>query len=288
MQFLKIAPLALSSLGLALLFSGCSQKEPMEEQLHATLSTNHGDIVVKLFEKETPKTVANFVGLADGTRLLGEGEDPALAKPFYDGLTFHRVIDDFMIQGGCPKGNGTGGPGYSFEDECYASGEPITGKIETQDRAIAVIDQVIRPYFMTLRGAQPSAEMLALNGKVQDAQSFDPLNELTVEDIKSWTQFEGEVAEQKLIHEVSYGTLCMANSGPNTNGSQFFIVTKKDGCPWLNGKHTVFGAVIAGMEVADAIQKVEKGPQDNPKEPVVIQSIRVQRVMVPVASSKDS
>jgi cyclophilin family peptidyl-prolyl cis-trans isomerase len=149
----------------------------------ATMHTNHGPIVIELFDGEAPKTVENFV------KLSNDG--------FYDGLTFHRIIADFMIQGGCPHGTGTGGPGYQFEDE---------------------------------------------------------FNE----------------------HKVVRGALAMANSGPNTNGSQFFIVTT-EAAPWLDGKHTVFGRVEAGMETVDAIEAVETGPGDKPVEPVVIDRIEVTK-----------
>ena len=149
----------------------------------ATMHTNHGPIVLELFDGEAPKTVGNFV------KLSSDG--------FYDGLTFHRIISDFMIQGGCPHGTGTGGPGYQFEDE---------------------------------------------------------FNE----------------------HKVVRGALAMANSGPNTNGSQFFIVTA-EAAPWLDGKHTVFGRVEAGMETVDAIERVETGPGDKPVEPVVIDRIDVAK-----------
>jgi cyclophilin family peptidyl-prolyl cis-trans isomerase len=134
----------------------------------ATMLTNHGAIELELFDDDAPKTVENFKKLArDG---------------FYDGVIFHRVIEDFMIQGGDPTGSGSGGPGYQFEDE---------------------------------------------------------FNE----------------------HKVVRGALAMANAGPNTNGSQFFIVTT-DAAPWLDGKHTVFGQVTSGMDVVDAIEKVETGPGD--------------------------
>jgi cyclophilin family peptidyl-prolyl cis-trans isomerase len=147
----------------------------------ATLHTNHGPIVVELFEGEAPKTVENFLKLSrDG---------------YYDGLTFHRIIPDFMIQGGCPQGTGTGGPGYEFEDE---------------------------------------------------------FNE----------------------HKVERGALAMANRGPNTNGSQFFIVTT-EAAPWLDGKHTVFGKVGAGVEAVQAIEGVETGAGDQPVEPVVIERVEV-------------
>jgi cyclophilin family peptidyl-prolyl cis-trans isomerase len=147
----------------------------------ATLHTNHGAIELELFEDDAPKTVDNFVKLSkDG---------------FYDGITFHRVIPDFMIQGGCPRGDGTGGPGYQFEDEP---------------------------------------------------------NE----------------------HRVARGALAMANSGPDTNGSQFFIVTT-DAAPWLDGKHTVFGRVASGMDVVDEISGVDRDGSDRPREPVTIERVEL-------------
>ncbi|HEY1359808.1 MAG TPA: peptidylprolyl isomerase [Thermoleophilaceae bacterium] len=147
----------------------------------ATLHTNRGAVVVELFDEDAPKTVDNFLKLSrDG---------------YYDGLIFHRIIKDFMIQGGCPEGTGTGGPGYEFEDE---------------------------------------------------------INE----------------------HKIVRGALAMANRGPNTNGSQFFIVTTEE-APWLDGKHTVFGRVADGMDSVDAIEGVETGAQDRPTDPVVIEKVEV-------------
>jgi cyclophilin family peptidyl-prolyl cis-trans isomerase len=145
----------------------------------ATINTNVGVIEVELFDDEAPKTVENFRKLA--------------ADGFYDGIIFHRVIPDFMIQGGDPTGTGSGGPGYQFEDE-------------------------------------------------------------------------------QNDHGVDRGVLAMANAGPNTNGSQFFIVTAES-CPWLNGKHTVFGRVTGGMDVVDAISNVETGPGDRPQSDVVMESV---------------
>jgi peptidyl-prolyl cis-trans isomerase B (cyclophilin B) len=148
---------------------------------NATMQTNHGSIEIELFDDDAPKTVQNFVKLAkDG---------------FYDGVIFHRVIQDFMIQGGDPTGTGSGGPGYQFEDE---------------------------------------------------------FND----------------------HKVVRGALAMANAGPNTNGSQFFIVTT-GAAPWLDGKHTVFGQVTSGMDVVDAIEGVETGPGDKPSDEVRIESVTV-------------
>ncbi|HLG07111.1 MAG TPA: peptidylprolyl isomerase [Gaiellaceae bacterium] len=145
----------------------------------AIMTTSEGAIELELFDDVASQTVQNFAKLA------GEG--------YYDGLVFHRVIPDFMIQGGCPRGDGTGGPGYTFEDE---------------------------------------------------------LND----------------------HPVARGYLAMANSGPNTNGSQFFIVTA-DACPWLDGKHTVFGRIMSGQDVADRISFVDRDMRDRPLEPVVIESV---------------
>jgi peptidyl-prolyl cis-trans isomerase B (cyclophilin B) len=147
----------------------------------ATMHTNHGAIQLELFDEDAPKTVENFRKLsADG---------------FYDGLIFHRVIRDFMLQGGCPEGTGTGGPGYTFEDE---------------------------------------------------------IND----------------------HKVVRGALAMANAGPNTNGSQFFIVTTQE-APWLDGKHTVFGEVVSGMDVVDKIEASETDSRDKPLEDARIERVEL-------------
>jgi cyclophilin family peptidyl-prolyl cis-trans isomerase len=147
----------------------------------ATLNTTAGPITIELYDEDAPKTVANFRKLA--------------ADGFYDGLAFHRVIRDFMIQGGCPRGDGTGGPGYTFEDE-------------------------------------PNQ------------------------------------------HRIVRGALAMANAGPNTNGSQFFIVTA-DECPWLDGKHTVFGQVAEGMDAVSALEGVDTDASDKPRSPQKIESVEL-------------
>jgi cyclophilin family peptidyl-prolyl cis-trans isomerase len=149
----------------------------------ATMKTSEGDIVLELFDEDAPKTVSNFKQLA--------------SQGFYDGLIFHRVIEDFMIQGGCPQGTGTGGPGYTFEDE---------------------INQ----------------------------------------------------------HKVVRGALAMANAGPNTNGSQFFIVTT-EAAPWLDGKHTVFGEVRDGMDVVNRIGTTRTDGRDRPVEPIGIETIELEQ-----------
>ena len=167
---------------------------------YAVLETTQGNITVRLFEKETPQTVANFIGLAEGTK---EFTDPKTGKktkrPFFDGLIFHRVIPDFMIQGGCPLGTGTGDPGYRFADEFHSS----------------------------LRHDRP-------------------------------------------------GKLSMANAGPGTNGSQFFITVAAT--PWLDNKHTIFGEVVEGQDVADKISNLPRDSNDRPKTPVVMNKVRIERV----------
>jgi cyclophilin family peptidyl-prolyl cis-trans isomerase len=149
----------------------------------ATMNTSEGTIEIEFFDADAPKTVGNF------TKLANDG--------FYDGLIFHRVIKDFMIQGGCPQGTGTGGPGYTFEDE------------------------------------------------------FN---------------------QNKIVR----GALAMANAGPNTNGSQFFIVTT-EAAPWLDGKHTVFGQITSGMDVVDKIEGTDTDGRDAPIEPILIESISISQ-----------
>ena len=167
--------------------------------LTATLKTNHGDILVNLLPNHAPATVENFVGLAEGTKDFRDDAGRSGVK-YYDGLGFHRVIEGFMIQGGCPLGTGTGGPGYTFKDEFHPE------------------LQFDRPYL-----------------------------------------------------------LAMANAGPGTNGSQFFVTV--GATPWLNNKHTIFGEVAdqAGRDVVDEIAATKVGAGDRPVEPVVIESVEITR-----------
>ena len=165
---------------------------------YAHFTTSEGNFTVRFFEKDAPKTVANFVGLAEGTLDPATG-NAGQSNPFYDGLTFHRIIDGFMIQGGDPRGDGTGGPGYKFADE-------------------------ISPNLKFTRA----------------------------------------------------GLLAMANAGPNTNGSQFFVTLAPT--DWLNGRHTIFGEVVDGMDVVSKIGKARTGPGDRPVKPVVMKTVKVERV----------
>ena len=167
---------------------------------YAIFETSQGNIVIHLLEKEAPKTVENFVGLAEGSKEYTDAKTGKKTKGnFYDGLTFHRVIPQFMIQGGCPLGTGTGDPGYRFADEFHPS----------------------------------------------------------------------------LKHSKT-GKLSMANSGPGTNGSQFFITVAAT--PWLDNKHTIFGEVVEGQDIADKISNVPRDSGDRPRTPVILHKIKIERV----------
>ncbi len=174
---------------------------PRQPGVYANLDTSEGIIVCRLFENDAPLTVKNFIELAEGTREWTDPRTRGKSKsPLYHGTIFHRVIPDFMIQGGDPAGTGMGGPGYQFQDE--TKGSP---------------------------------------------HKFD-----------------------------AAGKLAMANSGPNTNGSQFFITVAPT--PWLTGNHTIFGEVVEGQDVVDKISKVPRGRQDKPNQDVVLNSVQIERL----------
>jgi peptidyl-prolyl cis-trans isomerase A (cyclophilin A) len=174
---------------------------PQTPGTYAVFNTTEGKITVRLFESDAPVTVKNFIELAEGQKEWTHPVTRATSKDkLYDGTIFHRVIPDFMIQGGDPAGSGMGGPGYRFQDETKGS-----------------------------------------------AHNFD-----------------------------KPGKLAMANSGPNTNGCQFFITVANTS--WLTGKHTIFGEVVEGQNIADKISKVARGAQDKPQKPVVLESVVIERV----------
>lgn len=241
------------------------------------MQTNYGDITIELWPDIAPKTVENFLGLAQGTKPFTDPKThQKVLRPFYDGLIFHRVINDFMIQGGCPLGSGSGGPGYKFEDECFTN-KTLTGEITSEEDAYSVYTKLIIPYLQSTR--TPDAEILAVVDSCRAKNNGTPIMDHTVEFYQEITGNKAPVTVNgRLKAQVEYGTICMANSGPNTNGSQFFIVTKKDGCNWLNGKHTVFGKVIEGMDVVHEIEGVKKGANDRPvaDEMPMIRKIVVQ------------
>ena len=241
----------------------------------AIITTNFGEIGILLNEREAPKTVDNFIGLAEGSI---EWTDPKTGekttKPFYNGLSFHRVIPNFMIQAGCPLGTGTSGPGYTFEDEIPGKEYVAEGEIDSNEEAMAIYYNVIIPAMKK----DMNTELLDIASECGKSKSVDPLMHLYVEDVFAKANFEGPLYYQKYILPVDYGALCMANAGPNTNGSQFFIVTKKDGAHWLNGKHTVFGHVMYGMDVAHKIEDLPRDKKDKPlpDNQAIIISIEIQ------------
>lgn len=231
-------------------------QEAAQNTVKAIISTNYGEIELELWPDLAPKTVQNFITLA------GDG--------YYTGTYFHRVIPDFMIQGGCPNtkdddrsNDGQGGPGYTFEDECYADGKVITGKLKSLEEAELVWTQVIVPHMQENR--TPNPEIAEVVKNCQEARSLEPMMVNSVERYMELAGHQEAVREKILKAPVLYGNIAMANSGPNTNGSQFFIVTKKDGTPWLNGKHTVFGKVTSGMDIVHKIEQLPRDARDNPK-----------------------
>ena len=241
------------------------------------IKTSEGDIEVELFEQQAPKTVKNFLDLAEGKQEFKDSKTGEMVtRPFYDGLVYHRVIKDFMIQGGCPLGTGTGSPGYSFEDEISAKSlgldelkalqedgnpHPYLG-IQSQQQFQSV---VIGPLLKKL-GIESQEQLDARMAEVEQA-----LGALTISEVYA---NQGYVYDDELESTPpNRGVIAMANSGPNTNGSQFFI--NLIDTPWLTGKHTVFGKVIKGMDVVDKIGLVEVDPRSSkPKEDVTVISIR--------------
>jgi len=241
----------------------------METKTLVTISTNQGDIQLELWPDMALKTVKNFVDLSN--------------SGFYTSTYFHRVIPDFMIQGGDPNtkdgdraNDGMGGPEYRFEDECYLPGEPITGEIDDDTTANLVWTQVVLPYLQ--KSETPDPEIQTIIEECQQLQSWAPFKARNIEFYIEKTGYTGSVSNQVLKAPVLYSYICMANSGPNTNGSQFFIVTKKDGTPWLNGKHTVFGKVISGMDIVHKIENLPKDSKDNPlaENQAIITGITIQ------------
>jgi peptidyl-prolyl cis-trans isomerase A (cyclophilin A) len=244
--------------------TGFAQDKP-----HVLMKTELGDITLEMWPDIAPVTVKNFTELAMGKKEWKDPESGEMkSEPFYDGLIFHRVIDDFMIQGGCPLGTGNGDPGYSFEDECFEEGEELTGVIVDENMALQIFQNVLGPYMQ--KTAEPDGELVKVVEACQEQQSGRPMMVHDVEWYKNkigMPESEKIMGQGKLKAKVAYATICMANAGPNTNGSQFFIVTKKAGCEWLDGKHTVFGKVIKGMKVVHAIEKKGDGMK--------IESVRV-------------
>lgn len=259
------------------------QKEDPENPI-CLIKTNKGDVYVELFAKEAPKTVENFIGLAEGTKEFTDDKSGEKTKrPFYDNLIFHRVIKGFMIQGGCPKGNGTGDPGYKFEDEINADAlgldqiKIMEGPQGINEKAIQMMGISSQQHFQQMV-LFPIIKELGIQTQEQYHQHIKEIETRLAElTIKKCYENSGYHYNSTLkSHSPLRGVLAMANSGPNTNGSQFFI--NLIDTTWLSGKHTVFGKVVKGMEIVDQIGEVAVSqPQSVPLEPVKIISIRLQK-----------
>ncbi|HEX5135662.1 MAG TPA: peptidylprolyl isomerase [Planctomycetota bacterium] len=241
----------------------------------AVITTSMGEIRVLLYADETPRTVENFLALAEGTREWKDASTGEMVKrPFYDGLTFHRVIADFMIQGGCPKGDGTGDAGYKFADEINAKSLGLDkAKVIDANGAHPVMQlrnredfqrNVVMPLFEKM-GIKSQEE---LDKRVEEVQKR--IDALTVMEALENLGYSFEDAHPS--HAPMKGSLAMANAGPNTQGSQFFVNLADT--PWLTGRHTVFGEVIGGMDVVEAIGGVKVGEDAKPVAEVKILSIR--------------
>ena len=240
------------------------------------MKTNFGDVYIEMFPEEAPKTVANFMDLATGKRVFVDHKTKAkVTRPFYDGLRFHRVIKEFMIQGGDPKGNGTGGPGYSFEDEINADDLGLHKQKALKDGRphsyLPIRNQndfqrtLMSPLFQKM-GIRSQADLDKRSEEVKER-----IDNLTLKD--AYENMGHRFSEKLKSRPPQKGMLAMANSGPNTNGSQFFI--NLIDTPWLAGKHTVFGKVVKGMDVVEKIGETPVGTGSMPQKEVKIISIRV-------------
>lgn len=241
----------------------------------AVITTSMGEIRVLLYADEAPKTVENFLGLAEGTKEWKDAAGETVKRPFYDGLTFHRVISGFMIQGGCPKGDGTGDPGYKFGDEISAKSlgfdkiKVITdGQPGHQCLQIGSREDFQRVVVMPLFEKLGIKSQEDLEKRMDEVQK--KIDALTVKEALENLGYTFD--DTRASHVPTKGSLAMANSGPNSNGSQFFLNLADT--PWLTGRHTVFGEVVGGMDVLEAIGAVKVGPDSRPIAEVKIVSIR--------------
>ncbi len=241
------------------------------------ITTNLGTIDIELFDDETPETVANFIGLATGTKEYTNPESGRnVIDHFYDGLVFHRVIDGFMIQGGCPLGTGTGGPGYTFDDEINADslGLDESPAFDAQGRPSNLLGIRTQEDFSRLIVIPLTQKMGITTQEELDRRLAEVQQRISELSLKEAYELQGyRYSTGRESHEPERGVIAMANSGPNTNGSQFFI--NLIDTPWLAGKHTVFGRVIDGMDIVDSIGEVKTDGANKPLSPVTIESVRV-------------
>ncbi len=241
------------------------------------IETTLGTMILELFPKEAPETVANFIGLATGEKPFLEPETGEMVtREFYDGLIFHRVIKDFMIQGGSITGLGNGSPGYTFKDEINARSLGL-------DRMLAVDDDGAPHPFLRISSqtqfesmiVAPLFPKLNINSQAELEENIEALEQeirsMTVKDVYENQGYE--YSERFISRTPVRGVIAMANSGPNSNGSQFFI--NLIDTEWLTGKHTVFGKIRQGLEVLDAIGNSPVDTQNKPIEDIRIIDVRV-------------
>ncbi len=244
------------------------------------MKTSQGDVQIELFPEEAPKTVKNFIELAEGKK---EWTDPVSKKKvkrsLYDGLIFHRVIKNFMIQGGCPAGNGKSDPGFSFEDEINAAALGLHKELVIDKKtggAHPALGLRTRMDFQRLV-ISPLLRKMKINSKEEfDKRLGEVDKRMRSLTLKECFENQGYKYDDKLkSRPPKKGVIAMANMGPNTNGSQFFINLVDT--PWLTGKHTVFGKVIQGMNVVEKIGGLKVGAQKKPVEDAKIISIRLHK-----------
>lgn len=221
------------------------EKLPEKKAIYAVIETDKGNLILELFDQDAPKTVQNFVDLAQGNKETMTRNGRKVKKRFYDGLTFHRVIENFMIQGGCPNGDGTGGPGYTFEDEINAKSLGLDKK-KVSDPPQYYQGQLQRVVLREM-GINGQSEFDAKREEFQ--KKYEKEMGLSVMEVLYRVGYRYN--EVLTSHKAVRGSLAMANAGPNTNGSQFFINQVET--PHLNGLHTVFGQLIEGYDVVDKI-----------------------------------
>ncbi len=238
------------------------------------METSMGDMILELYPKAAPKTVENFIGLAEGTKEFTDTDGKKVKRPYYDGLTFHRVIPNFMIQGGDIQGDGRGGPGYYFEDEISLAAlglDKITLKDSPQYQREAQSAARERVFAKLNIKSQADLDKKMQQANAEFQKELQNVMKLTVGEALKAAGYQYNEGLPSV--PVAQYTLAMANAGPNTNGSQFFLNLVDNF--YLNGKHTVFGKVLKGRAVMEKIAAVERDQQDRPKTPVLIKKVRV-------------
>ena len=262
-------------LSIALFITCFIQAEEKKDYPRVLMKTSMGDIEIELYPDSAPETVKNFIELAEGKKEFTDVKtDKKVKRPFYDGLTFHRVIDEFMIQAGCPNANGQSGPGYTFKDEINIKGMGLEKEMAMTEEGFAerLLIHSEAGFQRTILG--PLFKKLNINSQEDlDVKKEDIKKAIKALTVKDVYENLGYKYDEKLVSRVpKKWSLCMANLGPNTNGSQFFINLKDT--DYLKGKHTVFGKVIKGKDVVEKIGKVDVNFRKKPEKDITIISIR--------------